>query len=421
MDALKEKNRLDSLLPLSALLLGLAYLLSLAQNFTVPALLWLVAAAALCWKLFRHEWDEKLFYLFAAIAALALVALLWGKGEGQYFAASSVFAGAVGQSLVFLLPALLVLAGFVGLCVLAAVYCGGKLPELSDRVLALWYLPALLFAVGYMAAWLWGILSAIFGKGLLIPVVRGTSLRVLLWALFALLAGMKAAGKESLILHGAAEPTRSAPDGKGAYTSVALLLFLCFITLGIWGLVWIWRTTAALNERADRPRKPLYEMLFCLLLPFYFIYWAYKSAQLVDGEDGRFSTLCLVLSVLLPPVAMMLLQDKLNTMAVAPSAPPAEDWPFYTVEGEPVEACGRQAAAPDAVEESEIEVEILEEAAAEPEIEVEIVEEEPGAPAAEETDVPAESAPEEEPKKKKASRKPSARKKKAEETPEAEE
>ena len=137
-------------------------------------------------------------------------------------------------------------------------------------------------------------------------------------------------------------------------------------------------------------------MICCLLLPFYVVYWLYKSAQLAalaaDGEEDRhFSTLCLILGALLTPVAMLLVQDKLNVLA---DREPELEVEFEVVEPGPAEEEPLREA-PAAEEPAPVEEETV------PVEEPAPVEEEP-APAEEEP-APVEEAPEpeaEKPKKK---------------------
>ena len=285
MEAIKEKTTLEKLT------LGLAAVLTLVQ----------LAVLMDCFTLIG----------FFAGFSRELYAIVTVRGE--YRNASENF--------FTVLPGLLYLAGALGVTALGGLLFASKFPAIGDRLRRLWYLPALLFAVALLYALCLGLIVTLYGYGSSwAGFSEFVSLRTLLWGGFAFCLGMRAAGHEEL-------PTRSAPgDAEGGapalkYCSPAKLLFLTLITLGIWMLVWIYRTTAALSPYEDRhPRKPWLEVICCLLLPFYVVYWLYKSAQLAalaaDGaEDRHFSTLCLILGALLTPVSMLLVQDKLNVLA----------------------------------------------------------------------------------------------------------
>ena len=341
MEAIKEKTTLEKLTLGLAAVLTLVQLAVLMDCFNLTNLLWLLAAGALTWLLLRGGKEEYFWYAFLGVGAAALIGFFAGFSRelyaivtvrGEYRNASENF--------FTVLPGLLYLAGALGVTALGGLLFASKFPAIGDRLRRLWYLPALLFAVALLYALCLGLIVTLYGYGSRwAGFSEFVSLRTLLWGGFAFCLGLRAAGHEEL-------PTRAAPgDAEGGapavkYCSAAKLLFLTLITLGIWMLVWIYRTTAALSPYEDRhPRKPWLEVICCLLLPFYVVYWLYKSAQLAalaaDGEEDRhFSTLCLVLGALLTPVAMLLVQDKLNVLA---DREPELEVEFEVVEPEPAE------------------------------------------------------------------------------------
>lgn len=60
-----------------------------------------------------------------------------------------------------------------------------------------------------------------------------------------------------------------------------------------------------------------------MFVPFYQIYWTYKTAQRIDkmalakGLQSEMSTLCLILAIFVPIIPPILMQDKLNNIATA--------------------------------------------------------------------------------------------------------
>lgn len=93
-------------------------------------------------------------------------------------------------------------------------------------------------------------------------------------------------------------------------------------TLGIWQLIWIYRTTVTLNDLEDEPpRNPVTKLLLCMFIPFYSIYWFYRSAQRVDrmargkGIPSELSGTCLLLAFFVPFAPPVLIQEKINTLA----------------------------------------------------------------------------------------------------------
>ena len=96
---------------------------------------------------------------------------------------------------------------------------------------------------------------------------------------------------------------------------ILLLLF----TLGIWRLVWIYRITKYLNCVEDEEnRNPLAKLLLCMFVPFYVIYWTYKSALRVDKLSksakvtSDLAVPCLLLEIFMPIIPPILIQDKIN-------------------------------------------------------------------------------------------------------------
>lgn len=98
------------------------------------------------------------------------------------------------------------------------------------------------------------------------------------------------------------------------------ILYLLF-TFGIWELVWIYRTTDKLNQYFDdeaHRRDPVKKLLLCMFIPFYYIYWTYKSATMVDelsarqGRQESIKTACVVLSIFVRFVSPIIMQNTLN-------------------------------------------------------------------------------------------------------------
>ena len=115
----------------------------------------------------------------------------------------------------------------------------------------------------------------------------------------------------------------SAEDPSAKIGLVAHVLLLLFIG-GIWRLIWIYRTTRYLNCMPDEEyRNPATKLLLCMFVPFYSIYWVYKSAQRIDklaAQSGAVSDLavaCLILEIFIPLIPPILMQDKINKIVEA--------------------------------------------------------------------------------------------------------
>lgn len=124
-------------------------------------------------------------------------------------------------------------------------------------------------------------------------------------------------------------PASSTAYGKSYKFLVPHVLLLLF-TRGIYYLVWIYRTTDSLNScKNEEYRTPINKLLLCMFVPFYSIYWTYKSAHRIDmlgyekGILGETATLSLILSLFVPILPPILMQSKLNSVIMADSASPA--------------------------------------------------------------------------------------------------
>ena len=114
-----------------------------------------------------------------------------------------------------------------------------------------------------------------------------------------------------------------------AYCGMAKHVLLLLFTFGIWQLIWVYRMTRYTNAVQDEPeRNPTTKLLLYIFIPFYSIYWTYKTARRIDklaaakGIPSDIATLCLVLEFFIPIVPLILMQDKLNTVVTARSVPP---------------------------------------------------------------------------------------------------
>lgn len=109
-----------------------------------------------------------------------------------------------------------------------------------------------------------------------------------------------------------------------AFCDMAKHVLLLLFTFGIWHLIWIYKVTGYLNVVKDEEyRNPTTKLLLCMFVPFYNIYWTYKSALRIDklakqkGLSSDSATLCLIMAIFLPIIAPILMQDKMNNIITA--------------------------------------------------------------------------------------------------------
>lgn len=211
----------------------------------------------------------------------------------------------------------------------------------SGKGRMLWFLPPALatlsslmvlsLLLGTALDWeLPGEITAVF---VLSEIVRTAAL----WCAARFMAGpgpvMSAAGEGGQGTYGAGGYMAYRAEGYVDLMSCALLLIF---TLGIYHLVWIYRTTRYLNRVEVAPsRNPTTKLLLCMFIPFYTIYWTYQSAQRVDAlarSKGLYAELtspCVLLSIFAGIVPPLLMQNTINavsqTSAPGAAAPGAEE------------------------------------------------------------------------------------------------
>lgn len=236
----------------------------------------------------------------------------------------------------------LLLLGNWGMAFLAVVFVTDYLPQLREQMKKLWFIPPAVMALATL-------LSIDSVRFLFLVLVF---LRMLVICAGTFLAAMWIAYPEGLpqqTVSASAETgsTTAAPAPEvycGLVKHILLLLFTC----GIWLYIWIYRVTGYTNNvQGEENRDPTNKLLLCLFVPFYVIYWMYKTAQRLDkmaaakNIPSDLSTLCLILAIFVPIIPPILMQDKLNAI-VAPTATPAA----------PVAPAPAPAAAPTSVSEA---------------------------------------------------------------------
>ena len=212
----------------------------------------------------------------------------------------------------------LLLLGNWSMAFLAVVFVTDFLPQLREQMKKLWFIPPAVLALATLLS---------------IGIWFLAFLRLLVTCAGAFLAAMWVAYPEGLpqqTVSASAETgsTTAAPAPEvycGLVKHILLLLFTC----GIWLYIWIYRVTGYTNNvQGEENRNPTNKLLLCLFVPFYVIYWMYKTAQRLDkmaaakNIPSDLSTLCLILAIFVPIIPPILMQDKLNAI-VAPTATPA--------------------------------------------------------------------------------------------------
>lgn len=107
------------------------------------------------------------------------------------------------------------------------------------------------------------------------------------------------------------------------YVSMGVHVVLGLFSPGAWNAVWVYRTSRLLRRHAGE-LSPVAELLLYLFVPFYSIAWYYNYAKRVNERavsmglprDDSLPTICLVCGIFLPVVPLILIQNKVNQLAL---------------------------------------------------------------------------------------------------------
>ena len=331
----------------------------------LPMILVVVAQALIAAVLFLQRRDILLCVGFGLYALSALFQLF--------------FIGSKFQSLLLLLA-------FAAAALAAAALLTDILPALRDTAQKLWFISPICVAAQIILTFFTSISYLLnFGFFPAIQVLfsgilsAGLLAAALFCALYWVVApeggsipGFQAKTKPSGDAYTAGTPYQAAaqarvqqPDATAAAGSLEADAFckltnhilLLIFTFGIWNLIWIYRATRWLNCVNDEPpRDPVKKLLLCLFVPFYGIYWTYKSAQRVDalaasrGVASDLSTPCLILAIFVGIVPPILMQEKLNTILAAQNGGVPYTQPQQPMNTPPHPAPSEPQAAPRVVQ-----------------------------------------------------------------------
>ncbi len=225
-----------------------------------------------------------------------------------------------------MMPALIEVLAYIGFAFLIVVACTDKFERFKEEVKGLWFVPSVLLAASFVI----GILVSLFvsewygGYGLFN------------FDTLMMLAGFATAGVALLCPEGldkTGETFYENEDGEESpqvarmveqpegYYGIAKHVVLLLFTFGIWNLIWIYKTTNFLNRAKDEPQRgATVQLLLCMFVPFYVIYWIYVSAQRIDkmalqkGVDSDITVICLLFAIFCYILAPVFMQDKINSI-----------------------------------------------------------------------------------------------------------
>ena len=292
-------------------------------------LMWVAGYGLVAFSLFTERRDILLAAGFGILAVVSLFSFFWGFRYGAYHV-DDWYSG-YRFSLTAMLPALINLAGYVTAFLASLALVTEYVLDLRDICKKLWFLPAALILATLIVSILVqifysiGLFSGWWAYGFV--YVRFTNIigRLIVTAAFFLALTWIAHpdGMSEMAL----APKKDAegnvqydiPGEDAAYIGLFKHTLLLLITFGIWNLIWIYKRTAYLNRVEDEPKQnPLYQLLLCMFVPCYVIYWTYRNAQRLDkyaeskGVKSDIATLCLITSLAGSLIPAILMQEKMN-------------------------------------------------------------------------------------------------------------
>lgn len=251
-----------------------------------------------------------------------------------------------------ILSKLFMLVAWIGAIIISVVCLTERQLQYRSAVKKVWFVPAVCYAIGVIIWTLARNSSVIFFVFDLLLNVSGLLL-AMLWIVNPDAFAQKTAGTSHLGQPAStASASGAAATAEGtAYYNLGMHVVLLLLTFGVWYLIWIYRMTGYLNRVKDeQPRNPTNQLLLCIFVPFYTVWWVYQSAQRIDklaatkGIASDLSMLCLILAIFVGVVPPILMQDKINAIVTTDGAPdqPADSAQTQTAGRAPVR---QQAAA----------------------------------------------------------------------------
>lgn len=112
-------------------------------------------------------------------------------------------------------------------------------------------------------------------------------------------------------------------SNKNGYIDLPEHCVMTVLAAQVWNPIWVFHTTKCLNRADGKKSIPWLNMILCLLVPFYIIFWYFRQGKKVDALAServnykvKTSVLCLLLGLLVAPfVSNIVLQKRINDIA----------------------------------------------------------------------------------------------------------
>lgn len=343
----KKKN---STALIAGILFAVWAVLQILQGyFVILRILYIIGIAVVSFSLITKRRD---IVPCAGFAVLAIAELIWVI-NGLKYLPFFLFR--------FNADALFFFLGYIAAALICFAELTNFMPKLKGLGKKIWFVPAILFGVGLLTylfsfynEFYYGLYHIFLRYGF--PLFAGYvisavgMLLAMMWVVYPEelpKEARPAAQRGAAAQYGAGAGSTSAPVTDEMYCGMAKHVLLLLFTFGIWYLIWIYRVTGYTNcFRDEEDRNPATKLLLCMFVPFYHIYWTYKTAQRIEkmaaakGLPSDLSTLCLILAIFVPIIPPILMQDKLNSIAMPVSSgttqqPQQPQQPVYAAAQQP--------------------------------------------------------------------------------------
>lgn len=331
--------------------LAFIQLLSFGMTFNIFGFLRFAAFIVLAVALFMNKKDNVVkILIFTGLGILALLMLynfFYNFSTSAYSISKSSYSYTFGLThryhfnIFCIFPMLIEVIAYLGMLAVAFCMFTDYIPKFQKTVKIIWFLPAILVMASFILLFLLAFIIEVFTPstwtyGHAICNFTNFVSHILLTAAFLFAAGwiVEFSGfeKKQFILpevgtesyqntSGQPQAPVYAASANTGYINILHHVLLLIFTFGIWYLVWIYKTTGYLNKVQDEPpRNPTTKLLLCMFIPFYSIYWTYKSAQRIDklarnqGIISDLTTLCLILAIFIGIIPPIIMQDKINSI-----------------------------------------------------------------------------------------------------------
>lgn len=263
-------------------------------------------------------------YIGAAVCAVAMFmknsGIIFMIGQGVMTIGSLIYLiNSIGikdvpNPAAYVIVSLILVAAFVVAIVLTL---NGMLKNKKSK---LWFLPGLLTIVYWIGR---GTYTVFRWNAFFVNLISALPVVFLAIAMFI---SMNWAVAEPKAIDGKAAPAVAENGGGVGYIKLTKHALLLVFTFGVWQYIWYYKTTNYLNrDDSVAPRSAVAQLLLCLFIPLYSIFWTFNSAKRIDrisAKNGLHSALAgpSVFLAIFGSFAMpLLIQNNINTVATAES------------------------------------------------------------------------------------------------------